>query len=72
MYMIERKKELEKLLKEKRRNLNKGEYIISVQCWIINNQGKILLTKRNLNKTHGGMWEPTNGLVISGEAVKRQ
>ncbi len=50
--------------------LNKGEYIISVQCWIINNQGKILLTKRNLNKTHGGMWEPTNGLVISGEASK--
>ena len=25
---------------------------------------------RNLNKTHGGMWEPTNGLVISGEASK--
>ncbi|MBS6252390.1 MAG: NUDIX domain-containing protein [Clostridia bacterium] len=50
--------------------LNKGEYIISVQCWIINNQGEILLTKRKLNKTHGGMWEPTNGLVISGEASK--
>lgn len=27
--------------------LNKGEYIISVQCWIINNQGEILLTKEN-------------------------
>lgn len=51
--------------------LNKGEYIISVQCWIVNSEGKILLTQRSLNKTHGGMWEPTGGLVISGETSKQ-
>lgn len=56
--------------------LNKGEYILAVQCWIINKQGKILLTQRRLNKTHGGMWKPTGGLVISGEnsiqGIKRE
>lgn len=50
--------------------LYKGEYIISVQCWIINLDGKILLTQRSLNKSHGGMWEPTGGLVQSGESSK--
>lgn len=50
--------------------LKKGEYIISVQCWIVNLQGKILLTQRSLNKSHGGMWEPTGGLVQSGESSK--
>lgn len=56
--------------------LNKGEYILAVQCWIINKQGEILLTQRKLNKIHGGMWEPTGGLVISGEnsiqGIKRE
>lgn len=50
--------------------LEKGEYIISVQCWIVNLQGKILLTQRSMNKSHGGMWEPTGGLVQSGESSK--
>lgn len=56
--------------------LQKGEYIIAVQCWIINANGEILLTQRKLNKTHGGMWEPTSGLIISGETslqgIKRE
>ena len=47
--------------------LGQGEYIIAVQCWIINSDGNILLTQRKLNKKHGGMWEPTSGLVVSGE-----
>ena len=48
--------------------LEKDEYIISVTCWILNNEEKILLTQRKLDKHHGGMWEPTTGLVISGES----
>ena len=32
--------------------LEKGEYIIAVQCWIINSDGNILLTQRKLNKKH--------------------
>ena len=47
--------------------LNTGEYILWVQCWIINRSGEILLTQRKLNKNHGGMWEPTVGCVKSGE-----
>ena len=50
--------------------LEKGEYIISVQCWIVNSAKKILLTQRSMNKSHGGMWEPTGGLVQSGESSR--
>ena len=48
--------------------LEKGEFIISVTCWIINKDGKILLTQRKLDKHNGGKWEPTTGLVVSGES----
>lgn len=47
--------------------LNKEEYVLAVQCWIINKKGEILLTQRKFDKIHGGKWEPTGGLVISGE-----
>ena len=47
--------------------LNPEEYIISVTCWITNLEGKILLTKRKLDKRNGGKWEPTAGLVKTGE-----
>lgn len=56
--------------------LDKEDYILGVQCWIINKEGEILLTQRKLNKIHGGMWEPTGGLVKSGEnsiqGIKRE
>ncbi len=29
------------------------------------------MTQRKLNKIKGGMWEPTTGLVISGETSKQ-
>ncbi len=65
--IIERKKEM---------RLNDDEYILAVQCWIINDNGEILLTQRRLDKSNGGMWEPTGGLAQSGEnsmqAVKRE
>lgn len=46
----------------------KEDYIISVTCWIINSDKKILLTRRKLDKSSGGMWEPTTGLVKSEES----
>lgn len=56
--------------------LDNEEYILAVQCWIINKKGEILLTQRKLDKIHGGKWEPTGGLVISGEnsiqGIKRE
>lgn len=58
------------ILREKGASLNKGEFIISIAAWIINKEGKILMTQRNLDKEKGGMWEPTAGLVRSGETSK--
>ena len=58
------------ILREKGVSLNKGEFIISIAAWIINKEGKILMTQRNLDKEKGGMWEPTAGLVRSGETSK--
>lgn len=56
--------------------LEKDEYVLGVQCWIVNSDGKILMTRRNLEKKRGGKWEPTSGLVRSGESslqgVKRE
>ena len=58
-----------KIVERKRgASLEKGEYIISVTCWIINKDGKILLTQRKLDKHNGGKWEPTTGLIVSGES----
>ena len=53
-----------------------GEYVIQVKCWILNKENKILLTQRKKDKYNGGMWEPTGGLVTTGEtsieAIKRE
>lgn len=56
--------------------LSEGEYVIQVKCWILNEENKVLLTQRRKDKYNGGMWEPTGGLVTSGEisiqAIKRE
>ncbi len=56
--------------------LQKGEYVIQVKCWILNDKNEILLTQRRKDKYNGGMWEPTGGLVITGEtsiqAIQRE
>lgn len=59
------------VLRERGASLDKGEFIISITAWIVNRNGKILMTKRKLDKAKGGMWEPTTGLVISGETSKQ-
>lgn len=59
------------ILREKGVSLNKGEFIISITAWIINKERKILMTQIKLDKVKGGMWEPTTGLVISGESSKQ-
>ena len=63
-----KKEKTGKVIKRNRgASLEKGEYIISVTCWIVNEDGKILLTQRKKDKHNGGKWEPTTGLVVSGE-----
>lgn len=54
-------------LRQEGASLNSGEFIITVTAWVVNNDGKILMTQRRLDKVKGGMWEPTTGLVKSGE-----
>jgi 8-oxo-dGTP diphosphatase len=50
--------------------ISKDEYHIVVDIWTINNDGKILIDKRHLNKKFGGLWECTGGSVIVGEDSK--
>lgn len=46
----------------------KGEYLLSVDVWIFNSKGEILLSKRSAEKDHYPlMWEVTGGSVKSGE-----
>ena len=71
VYNIDKKRTGKVIERKQGVTLNNGEYIISVQCWIVNSEGKILLTQRILNKNNGGKWEPTGGLVISGETSKQ-
>ena len=56
--------------------IEKNEFVLAVQCWIINTKKEILLTQRKLEKKYGGMWEATSGLVKSGEnsiqGIKRE
>ena len=57
-------------------NIKENEFVLVVQCWILNSKKEILLTQRRLDKTNGGMWEATSGLVQAGEnsieGIKRE
>lgn len=46
--------------------LPEGEFHIIVNILSVNNDGKILITKRHPDKPFGGMWEISGGSVISG------
>lgn len=49
--------------------LNAGEFHLFADIWVINREGKILLTKRSSeNSTSPGKWENTGGAVLSGES----
>ena len=76
IYDNERHKTCKIIERKEGLRLGEEEYILAVQCWIINKKREILLTQRKFDKGYGGMWEPTGGLVISGEnsiqGVKRE
>lgn len=61
------KKKLGKTLVRKQDKLLEDEYYLLEQAWILNDENKILLTRRSLNKSYGGMWEATAGHVKSEE-----
>jgi len=45
----------------------KGDYHLSVHIWMLNNEGKFLLTKRTANKGFPLMWESTGGSALAGD-----
>lgn len=61
------KEKLGKTFVRKQDKLLKDEYYLLEQAWILNSENKILLTRRSLNKSYGGMWEATAGHVKAGE-----
>ena len=50
-----------------RHDLRNGEYHLIVYVWIINDDGKIILSRRQKGRTFAGAWECTGGCVHQGE-----
>lgn len=44
-----------------------GDYHLSVHIWIMNSEGKFLITKRSPNKGFPNTWESTGGSALMGE-----
>lgn len=52
---------------ERGKPMNAGTFHVVVNILSMNNDGKILITKRHENKPHGNKWEITGGSVVAGE-----
>lgn len=50
--------------------LNKDDFHLVVNAWIVNDEGKYLITQRNANKSHPLMWECTGGSALLEETSK--
>ena len=53
-----------------------GERHLGVEIWTLDEQGRVLLTRRDLRKRFGGLWECPGGSALVGEdsrtAVRRE
>lgn len=47
--------------------LEEGDYHLVVHIWMLNRDGKFLLTKRSPNKGFPNMWESTGGSALAGD-----
>lgn len=47
--------------------IRQGEYHIVVQVCVLDDQGRLLMTRRHPDKIDGGMWEVTAGSALAGE-----
>lgn len=52
-------------------NFEDGEYYICCEIWVINPEGKLLITKRHPNKKAGNLWEFVGGGTLAGEDTKQ-
>ena len=51
--------------------LGENEYHIVVNIIVANDNKEILITKRDLRKDFGGLWEVTAGSILAGETSKK-
>ncbi len=51
-------------------DLGQHEYHLVVYAWIISDDGKVIISRRQKGKSFGGSWECTGGCVKQGEASK--
>ena len=54
-------------LHERGKPLRKGEYHLTVNVWIENDNGEYLISKRSPNKLLPNMWECTGGNAVAGD-----
>lgn len=54
-------------LHERGTPMKPGEYHLAVTIWIVNREGKLLISKRAPEKKFSGRWEPTQGSGLVGE-----
>ncbi len=47
-----------------------GEYHLGTEAWIIQEDGQVLVAKRDDSKSHGGLWECPGGATLAGETGK--
>ena len=48
--------------------LEPGEFIVAVGIWIVDDKGRLLITKRSMQKRYApGKWENTGGHLMHGE-----
>lgn len=51
--------------------LEKGEYVLCVGCWVVNERGEVFITRRSPEKRFApNLWENTSGGAIAGEDGK--
>ena len=47
--------------------LDKGDWHLVVETWVVTQDNRVLLTLRDPNKHYGNLWECTGGSALSGE-----
>lgn len=60
-----------KFKQDRKIELLENEYYVGVGCWIINEDNKILITKRHPNKIAGNTWENPGGALDAYESSER-
>lgn len=63
----ENRRKTEKIVNRHSYEKKENEYDLSIQIWIMNDKGQIILTKRADKMTYPNLWECTEGMVDYNE-----